>query len=109
MLRPGEYCKSNDNNPLELKDVKLLIGQTHIAVLSSTIQELQLATHSLLTFDTQKNRERGEVLAIGEVTDRRNDRIQVIVSFDSHRDRSLTHLSLPAAATSKRMRHEDSI
>lgn len=65
MLRPGEHCKSNDNNPLLFQDVTLLIGQRKLDLQADSIDDIRRATHSSLTFDTQKNRVRGEVIGHG--------------------------------------------
>ena len=53
-----------ENSPL-LSAVTLLIGSTRLALLSVTPVDLNRATHSSLAFETQKNRERGEVNAHG--------------------------------------------
>ena len=63
LLRPGEYCKSPENTPLALKDVSCSIGFRKLDILHCPHQELDRATQSSLTFDDQKNRERGETVA----------------------------------------------
>ena len=63
LLRPGEYCKSQENTPLCLKDVSCSIGFRKLDILHCTHQDLDRATQSSLTFDNQKNRERGETIA----------------------------------------------
>ena len=65
LLCPGEHCKAPENAPLTFAAVTLLIGSTHLSLLTATTADLNRATHSSLTFDTQKNRERGEVIAHG--------------------------------------------
>ena len=65
LLRPGEHCSTGANQPLQLKDVSLKIGQTPLSILTCPLTLLTSATHSGLTFDTQKNRVRGEQLAHG--------------------------------------------
>jgi len=65
LLRPGEHCSTGSNRPLTLKDVSLKIGQTPLCLLTSPVHSISSATHSGLTFDTQKNRVRGEQLAHG--------------------------------------------
>ena len=65
LLRPGEHCKALENSPLMLADVTLLISSTHLALLTTTPADLNRVTDSSLTFDTQKNREHGEVIAQG--------------------------------------------
>ena len=62
LLRAGAHCKAPENAPLTLAVVTLLIGSTHLALLTATPADLNCATHSSLTFDTQKNRERGTVI-----------------------------------------------
>ena len=46
-------------------DVILLIGVTRLDLLTASPTDLRRATHVSLTFDDQKNRERGEVIAHG--------------------------------------------
>ena len=65
LLRPGEYCAAPDNHPLRFADVTLLIGATRLDLLTASPVDLRRATHVSLTFDDQKNRERGEVIAHG--------------------------------------------
>ena len=65
LQRPGEHCKAPENSPLTLVDVTQLIGSIRLALLTATPADLNHATHSSLTFETQKNRERGEVIAHG--------------------------------------------
>ena len=65
MLRPGEHCKSNDNSPLLLRDITLTVGHRKLDTMTSSDNDIQRATHSSLTFDTQKNRECGEVIGHG--------------------------------------------
>jgi hypothetical protein len=63
LLRPGEYCKSTpDNSPLTVRDVCLSIGCRSLYLLLCPLDDLDRATQSSLTFDDQKNRERGEVI-----------------------------------------------
>ena len=65
LLRPGEYCAAPDNHPLRFANVTLLIGATRLDLLTASPADLRHATHVSLTFDDQKNRERGEVIAHG--------------------------------------------
>ena len=65
LLWPSKHCKAPENSPLTLADVTLLIGATRLALLTVTPADLNRATHSSLTFNNQKNRERGEVIAHG--------------------------------------------
>ena len=62
LLRPGEYCLSSDNKPLTLRSVGLLIGTRRLNPLTDAADDLFRATHVSITFDNQKNRERGEVV-----------------------------------------------
>ena len=62
LLRPGEYCLSSDNQPLTLRSVGLLIGTRRLNPLRDPAEDLLRATHVAITFDNQKNRERGEVV-----------------------------------------------
>jgi hypothetical protein len=63
LLRPGEYCKSADNKPIRLQDISLQIGHLKLDILHCPIEDLLRATSSSITFDDQKNRERGEIIA----------------------------------------------
>mmetsp|Transcript_28708 Transcript_28708/g.83064 ORF Transcript_28708/g.83064 Transcript_28708/m.83064 type:complete len:342 (-) Transcript_28708:25-1050(-) len=65
LLRPGEHCSTGTNHPLTLKDVSLKIGHSPLHFLTCPLTSLSSATHSGITFDTQKNRVRGEQLAHG--------------------------------------------
>ena len=65
LLRPGEYCAAPDNHPLCCADVTLLIGATRLDLLTASPTDLRRATHVSLTFDDQKNRKRGEIIAHG--------------------------------------------
>jgi hypothetical protein len=62
LLRGGEHCITDDNRPLLLQDIGLNINNCPIDLLQCTMAQLELATASSLTFDTQKNRVRGEIL-----------------------------------------------
>ena len=65
LLRPGEHCSTGSSRPLTLKDVSLKIGQTPLCPMTAPLHSIACATHSGLSFDTQKNRVRGEQLAHG--------------------------------------------
>ena len=65
LLHPGEYCAAPDNHPLCFSDVTLLIGATRLDILTASPTDLRRATHVSHTFDDQKNRERGEIIAHG--------------------------------------------
>jgi hypothetical protein len=63
LLRPGEYCKSHDNKPILSRHITLKIGDRVLDTMRCPPMELLQATSSSITFDDQKNRERGEVIA----------------------------------------------
>ena len=62
LLRPGEYCKAAANAPLLLRDITLQIGARKLDPLTCSLLDFRRATSSSITFDDQKNRERGEVI-----------------------------------------------
>ena len=62
LLRPGEYCSASDNQPLCMGHVTFTIGHQKLHTLTASGADLHRATHVSLTFDDQKNRERGEVI-----------------------------------------------
>ena len=63
LLRPGEYT-DNDKDPFRLLDVQLFIGDTRLQVLSAPVEQIQQAQFASLTFTTQKNGVRGEVISL---------------------------------------------
>ena len=66
LLRPGEYTGTeNDDTPFRFQDIQLCIGQLVIPLLTSTNAQLWAATSVSLTFTTQKNGVRGEVVNHG--------------------------------------------
>ena len=65
LLRPGEYCKSPDNTPIALQDITFTIGHQRLNPMTCPLHLLQRATHVSITFQQQKNHERGEVIAHG--------------------------------------------
>ncbi|CAJ1945366.1 unnamed protein product [Cylindrotheca closterium] len=66
LLRPGEYTGTeNDDTPFRFQDIQLCIGQIVIPLLTSTDAQLWAATSVSLTFTTQKNGVRGEVVNHG--------------------------------------------
>ncbi|KAL7454161.1 hypothetical protein ACHAWC_006751, partial [Mediolabrus comicus] len=65
LLRPGEYVDTNsDSTPFTLADVSLYLGDTYLDLTSATDQQLLTATRVTLTFTTQKNGVRGEVIGL---------------------------------------------
>jgi hypothetical protein len=65
LLRPGEYCFSRPATPFRLRDVNLFVGQQRLDLITCPADDLDCATGASLTFDNQKNRTRGEMLAHG--------------------------------------------
>ena len=66
LLRPGEYTgTTNDNAPFRLQDVQLFVGSRRLTLLHATEADLQASTSASLTFTTQKNGVRGEVVLHG--------------------------------------------
>ena len=66
LLRPGEYTGSNnDDTPFRLADVTLTSDNVHLDLFTSAPADLLAATGVSLTFTTQKNGVRGEVLHHG--------------------------------------------
>jgi hypothetical protein len=63
LLRPGEYT-DNDGDPFRLEDVQLFIGDTRLPLMTAPESELRLARFASLTFTTQKNGVRGEVIGL---------------------------------------------
>ena len=70
LLRPGEYTHSSqDSVPFELKDVQLFQGTPRLNLNTATDAQLLAASFASLTFDTQKNAVRGEVIGQGHSGD----------------------------------------
>jgi hypothetical protein len=63
LLRPGEYT-DNNKDPFCLKDVQLFIGPTRLHLATAPIEQLRQARFASLTFTTQKNGVRGEVIGL---------------------------------------------
>ena len=65
LLRPGEYTDSpSESTPFRIEDVQLFIGQTRLCLLTASIGEIQQARFGSLTFTTQKNAVRNEVIGL---------------------------------------------
>jgi hypothetical protein len=62
LLRPGEYCSSSESHPFRLCDVQLFIGNDRLDPLTCDIADLDRVTFVTLTFTTQKNGVRGEII-----------------------------------------------
>jgi hypothetical protein len=66
LLRPGEYTGTpSDTTPFTLQDVQLWIGHQRFLATTIPIQDLSRVTFVALTFTTQKNGVRGEVIGLG--------------------------------------------
>jgi hypothetical protein len=63
LLRPGEYT-DNNNDPFRLEDAQLFIGDARLPLMTAPESKLRLAWFALLTFTTQKNGVRGEVIGL---------------------------------------------
>ena len=65
LLRPGEYTdSSSETTPFTLADAQLFIGDTRINLVTAPDGELLSATFCTLTFTTQKNGVKGEVIGL---------------------------------------------
>lgn len=70
LLRPGEYtASSSDTTPFTLQDVQLFIGGRRLNLLTDPPALLLEARFASLTFTTQKNGVRGEVIGLGRSGD----------------------------------------
>jgi len=70
LLRPGEYTATpSDTTPFRLADVRLTIGGRFLDPFTASQADLSAATSVSLTFTTQKNGVRGEVIALGRSGD----------------------------------------
>ena len=70
LLRPGEYTGNPSNTtPFTLADVQCYIGQQRLTAPMLTIQHLSRLTFVTLTFTSQKNGVRGEVIGLGRSGD----------------------------------------
>jgi hypothetical protein len=66
LCRPGEYtAPAADNSPFRLQDVTLYVGTRRVLAATATDADLDRATFVTLTFTTQKNAVRGEVIGLG--------------------------------------------
>ena len=66
LLRPGEYTSSTtDSSPFRLADLRLAIGSQYLDLATAPNASLDAATFLSLTFTTQKNGVRGEVIGLG--------------------------------------------
>jgi hypothetical protein len=66
LLRPGEYTGTpSDTTPFCLQDVQCWVGQQRFLATTIPLDDLQRITFVTLTFTTQKNGVRGEVIGLG--------------------------------------------
>ena len=65
MLRSGEHCYTNENKPLRARQISFSIGTRKLEPFKCTYDELRKATSSSITFETQKNRQKGKIIAHG--------------------------------------------
>jgi hypothetical protein len=70
LLWPGEYTgTTSDDAPFRLKDVEFHVNDLALDTLQAPLSQLAAATTVSLTFTTQKNGNKGEVLTHGLSTD----------------------------------------
>jgi hypothetical protein len=70
LLRPREYTgKTSADTPFRLRDVEFHINDLTLDTLRTPISQLEAATMVSLTFTTQNNGNKGEVLTHGLITD----------------------------------------
>jgi hypothetical protein len=70
LLRPGEYTgTTSEDAPFRLKDVEFHVNDLALDTLRAPLAHLAAATTVSLTFTTQKNGNKGEVLTHGLITD----------------------------------------
>lgn len=63
LLRPGEYTTASvESTPFTLNDVQLFVGLTRLDLQTASDAEILSANFASLTFTTQKNSVRGEVV-----------------------------------------------
>jgi hypothetical protein len=66
LLRPSEYTGTpSDTTPFTLQDIQCWIGQQRFLATTIPIDDLPRVTFVSLTFTTQKNGVRGEVIGLG--------------------------------------------
>jgi hypothetical protein len=65
LLRPGEYTGTNsDTSPFRFCDVQLFVGARRLQLQTAPEVKIESATFTTLTFTTQKNGVRGEVIGL---------------------------------------------
>ena len=65
MLRAGEHCHTCENYPLRGRQIRFARGHKKINPFDCCFDDLANATQSSITFETQKNRQKGEIVAHG--------------------------------------------
>ena len=63
LLRPGEFSFTHDNYPLLCRNISICVGIRKLDIFACPETELLKATTSAITFDNQKNRNKGEIIA----------------------------------------------
>ena len=108
LMRPGEYTKTNDNTPFKLQDVKLYIGQVRLDYNNATDAQFTAVTAVSLTFTTQKNGVKGEVITHGRTGHPRTCPVRAVI----RRLRYLLRNNLPVTSAlcayldnTRRLRH----
>ena len=65
LLRPGKYTSStSETTPFTLHDVQFFIGDRRLKTATAPLVDIELAIFATLTFTTQKNGVRGEVVGL---------------------------------------------
>ena len=65
LLRPGEYtAMKSDTTPFRMQDVQLFVGGHRLDPLAAPLATIRTATFATLTFTSQKNGVRGEVIGL---------------------------------------------
>jgi hypothetical protein len=92
LCRPGEYTAPTANNaPFRLQDVTLYVGNRRVLAPTATDNDLARVTFVTLTFTTQKNAVRGEVIGLGLS----GDPFICLVRSTASRVRHLLHHNAP--------------
>lgn len=69
LMRPGEHTLTPTNTPFHVEDAKLYNGAHELNILTASPTQLLAATSCSLTFTTQKNGVKGEVITHGRSGD----------------------------------------
>jgi hypothetical protein len=70
LLRPGEYTGTkSETTPFRVQDVQLWIGRQRLDITTASDADIASATFCSLTFTSQKNGVRGEVIGLGRSGD----------------------------------------